>query len=343
MGSLVRMKDIAQKVGVSTVSVSKALSGQRGVSDSVRARIIECAEQMGYVYPEDRKKKKDFGYNIGILIANRYFDRYNSFYGNLQQLVNAEASKMSCSTMLEVVPKEDEERHVVPHILAHDTVDGLIVLGYMDEAYLEHIRSATKLPQIYLDFQADKGRCDCVISDSFYGAYQLTSYLIEHGHREIAYVGTLRATGSIMDRYLGYLKAMMEHGLEVKKGWVIEDRDIETGKMDVDRFFSLPEKLPTAFVCNCDLAAGYLSRKLEEMGVRCPQDVSIVGYDNFSYSAISERMFTTYEVDTREMARKAVHNMIHKLNGEYYRKGVTIVTGRIVERDSVRDFVNSNN
>jgi LacI family purine nucleotide synthesis repressor len=79
------------------------------------------------------------------------------------------------------------------------------------------------------------------------------------------------------------------------------------------------------------------------MGVRCPQDVSIVGYDNFSYSAISERMFTTYEVDTREMARKAVHNMIHKLNGEYYRKGVTIVTGRIVERDSVRDFVNSNN
>lgn len=68
-----------------------------------------------------------------------------------------------------------------------------------------------------------------MISDSYYGAYRLTNYLFEMVHTRIGYVGTVLATGSITDRYMGYLRAMMEHGSEVKPEWIIEDREREHG------------------------------------------------------------------------------------------------------------------
>ena len=193
-----------------------------------------------------------------------------------------------------------------------------------------------ELPFILLDFTTHWKLCDCVISDSFYGSCQLTDYLFRKGHRKIAFVGTVLSTGSITDRYLGYLKSMMEHHIQVPEEWIIPDRDTETGDVDRDRFFPLPDDMPTAFVCNSDLTAAHLCRKLAIMGIRCPEDVSITGFDNFIYPGVDEGQFTTYEVDTKAMARKAVHNLIHKLNGEYYRRWIIVVTGRLIKHGSVR-------
>lgn len=70
-------------------------------------------------------------------------------------------------------------------------------------------------------------------------------------------------TNSITDRYLGYRKSMMEHRVDVPKDYVIDDRDTKTGRMDLEKYYKFPKDMPTAFVCNCDLAASYLIRKLE--------------------------------------------------------------------------------
>ena len=338
MNNIVRMKDIAERAGVSTVSVSKALSGQRGVSEEMRKKIRDIAREMGYRPPRTKAEKSFVSYNLGILMAERFFDRFNSFYGNLQQLAAEEAAKMKCFTMLEQVTDQMEREGALPKLLQDGNADGVIVLGVLAEDYLEKLRRESGVPFMYLDFTSARYQRDSVISDSFYGAYQLTNYLFGKGHRRIAYVGTLLSTGSITDRYLGYLKSMMEHGVQVPPEWVINDRDPVTGLMDTEKYYQLPEELPTAFVCNCDLTASYLYRKLEERGIRCPQDVSIASYDNFAYPGITNVQFTTYEVDTREMARKAVHKLIHKLNGDYYRKGVTIVTGRLIEGNTVTDL-----
>ena len=98
-----------------------------------------------------------------------------------------------------------------------------------------------------MDFCDEKADTDAVISDSYYGAYRMTNYLFDMGHREIAYVGTLLATGSITDRYLGYTKSLMEHGVAVREDWTIPDRDIQTGEIDTDRLMQLPQEMPTAF------------------------------------------------------------------------------------------------
>lgn len=338
MGNKVRMKDIADRAGVSIVSVSKALSGQRGVSEKRRKQILSIAKEMGYKQPARDEGKLKVSYNIGILIERAFFSEENSFYGSLMKYVNAHASNMNCFTMLEVISQEREDEHVLPQIILDRRVDGIIVVGVLPYDYLEMIRSSADVPILYLDFSIPGTNRDSVISDSFYGAYQLTNYLFETGHTKIGYVGTLLATSSITDRYLGYLKSMMEHGIDVPDEWIIDDRNRQTGIIDKDLYFHLPADMPTAFVCNCDLTAAFLEQKLSEAGFRVPEDISIVGYDHFAYQGVTDTnlKLTTYEVDLNEMARKAVHNLVHKLNGEYYRRGVVIVTGKLIVGESVR-------
>ncbi len=338
MANIVRMKDIAEKAQVSTVTVSKALSGQKGVSEEKREEIIRLAREMGYKSQTDRSQRSSLSYNLGILMASRFFDQFNSFYGNLQMLMTNEAAKKECFATMEIISPEMEEGFVLPRLLEKDKVDGYLVLGCLAEEYLDYLDANSNIPYVYVDFAHSSNKRDCVISDSFYGAYQLTNYLFSMGHRDIAYVGTVLTTGSITDRYLGYLKSMMEHGVTVRDEWVIPDRDKVTGMMDAGKYFTLPREMPTAFVCNCDLAASYLERKLSEHGYSCPGDVSIAGYDNLPYPSITDVRFTSYEVDTKEMARKAVHNLIHKINREYYRKGTVIVVGHLIQRETVREL-----
>ena len=177
---------------------------------------------------------------------------------------------------------------------------------------------------------------DSVISNSYYGSYLLTNYLFEQGHRKIAYVGTLLITASITDRYFGYAKSMMEHGVQIPKEWVIPDRDMKYGLINFDGKLENYKDQPTAYVCNSDLTASFLIKKLNEQGLSVPEDVSVVGFDNYLYPGLCEIGITTYEVDMKEMARKALHILIKKMNGEHYRQGISIVEGHMVHKDSVR-------
>ncbi len=143
----------------------------------------------------------------------------------------------------------------------------------------------------------------------------MTNYLFGMGHKDIAFVGNLLYTGSITDRYFGYARSLLEHGVDIRKEWILEDRDSETGRTDGGFEIKLPEEMPTAFVCNCD--------------------VSVVGYDNYQPPGLCDIRITSYEVDMTEMARKTVRNIIRKISGEHYKQGVLIVEGRIEYKDSV--------
>lgn len=133
---------------------------------------------------------------------------------------------------MEPVSIEAEKKHELPRLVTDNRVDGIIVMGRLSWGYLEFLGENSSLPMIYLDFCDNKKEADAVISDSYYGAYRLTNYLFEMGHTKIGYIGTVLATGSITDRYMGYLRAMMEHGCEVRQDWIIEDREREHGSID---------------------------------------------------------------------------------------------------------------
>lgn len=337
MAKAVKLADIAERLSVSTVTVSKALSGQKGVSEEMREKIRQLADEMGYQQPSaKRREKAGQSYNIGVLIADRYLDKYDSFYWQMYQQVATKAVAKECFTLMEVVTAQAENNDELPKLVQEQKVDGIIVIGRLSETYLEFLNKKAGVPLIYLDFCDEKQETDAVISDSYYGAYRLTNYLFDMGHERIAYVGTLLATGSITDRYFGYTKSLLEHGHQVNPEWVIDDRDRKTGKIDAEQLMQLPADMPSAFVCNCDLTASYLIKKLRENGYRVPEDVSVVGYDNYLFPGLCDVAITTYEVDMKEMARRTIQTLIKKISGENYRQGIYIVEGHMVLKDSVK-------
>ena len=332
MAKAVRLSDIAKRAGVSTVTVSKALSDQSGVSEKKREQIKDIAKKMGYVRTTGTKNSKNTG-NIGVLIPNHFLKEGHSFYWAVYQQLVQKMTPLGYYTILEILHHEEEINLEMPKMIRDNKIDGLIMIGQIKEAYGQYVNQNVEVPIMLLDAYNDLNQLDAVISDGFYGMYAMTNYLIKQGHTQIGFLGTVLSTSSITDRYLGYMKSMMEHGFEINKAWIIPDRDLVCGNsIEIE----LPEILPSAFVCNCDAKAYTLIKKLEERNLSVPEDISIVGFDNYLYPTVTYREITTYEVNMERMAETCVNTLINKIQKKTFIKGVQIVTGAIVIKESVR-------
>ena len=341
MAKSVKLADIAKQCGVSTVTVSKALSGQKGVSEEMRERIVQLARELGYKQPSAKKTREvaSKNYNIAVLIHERYLDKYDSFYFRLYQNIASNAVSVGSFTTLEVVTNEAERNCTLPLLVQENKADGVIIMGEFSQEYLEMlIKTPGNVPFVYLDTCDTRVEMDSVISDSFYGSYYMTNYLFEMGHKKIGFVGNILGTSSITDRYLGYVKSLMEHGLKYSDICIIEDRSVETGIMYSSDNLELPKNMPTAFVCNCDLAASVLIKRLEDDGYNVPDDFSVVGYDNYLFPGLCDVELTTYEVDMVEMVKKVLDIVISRLEGKPYKSGINIIEGRMIIRDSVKQI-----
>lgn len=333
MAKIVKMSDIAERLNVSTVTVSKALSDQKGVSDEMRNKIKKLALEMGYQKPTTKPEDRARSFNVGVIVPEDYIEKYQTFYWEMYQEINMAAVKNNSFVMLEVVNAADEKASVPPKLLKENKIDGLIVLGGLKSAYLKMMKEHYATPTVYLDFYDANIKEDCVVSNSFYGTYTLTNYLFDNGHTNVGFVGTVLATKSITDRYLGYMKSLMEHGKNVREDWVLDDRDSERHNF---KRFLFPEEMPTAFVCNCDTIASWVIRELEREGYRVPEDVSVVGFDDFLYPGLCNIPLTTYAVNMTKMAETCVKLLVKKMTGAETSEGMHLIEGRFIERKSVR-------
>ena len=334
MAKSVRLADIADVLHVSTVTVSKALAGKQGVSEELREKIKILAKEMGYKHPSFSDTDNTIsGKNIGVIVSKCYLSQYTSFYWELYQNVVTQGSNKECFTLLEVLSRHDEKNLICPKIIREKKVDGLIIIGNISKDFRQMLYEVSQIPILLLDSYDEKSNYDSVISDSYYGMYLMTNYLFEMGHKDIAYVGSLLATSSITDRYFGYCKSLLEHGIKVRDEWIIQDRDEESG----DIIINLPKKMPTAFACNCDFVASILIKELNENGYKVPEDISVVGFDNFLFPSLTNVGITTYEVDMKEMARISVEAILSKIQGTY-KSGIKIVKGQVIIKESVKDI-----
>lgn len=337
MAKTVRLMDIAKKLNVSAVTVSKALSGHKGVSEELRQKIVSLANEMGYKRSEIQSiDVKAESFTIGVIVADRYLGENQSFYWKLYQEVSKWAISRSCFPMLEVISREVELRKEMPRVIIEKKADGLIIMGEFKHGYAEFLAENIPVPTVNLDTTGRGKITDCVVANNLMGGYEMTNYLFEMGHSRIGFVGTRLSTTSIDDRFLGYLKSQMEHGMKIREEWMLDDRDRETGLVDVENKFKLPAEMPTAFFCNCDGTASLLIRKLIQKGYSVPSDVSVVGFDNYISDQFGNIGLTTYEINTREMARRTVHIILHKLKNDNYSTGIFSLPGKFIERDSVK-------
>ncbi|GIP42940.1 LacI family transcriptional regulator [Paenibacillus sp. J45TS6] len=334
MNKNITMRDIANQLGVSSVTVSKALNDKEGVSDELKERIKQLASELGYrVNMAAKTMREGLTYNIGVIIPERFTGPDQSFYLRVYQEISKSLEATGYYGILHILSSSDEEGLLLPRIYYDRKVDGFIVLGQINKSYIEVIENIEQ-PKLFLDFYDEHSSIDSVVTDNFYGAYELTNYLIQQGHRDIAYVGNLYSTSSIQDRFLGYYKSLLEHHVHLEPKWIINDRDEQGTYIDIE----LPSPLPTAFVCNCDQVAYSVVQKLKQMGHRVPEDCSVVGFDNDIYATLTEPHLTTIDVNINQMAQTAVQSLLRQINHPDVRFGRLVVKGEIIYRDSVKSL-----
>ena len=323
------MRDIAKAAGTSAVTVSKALAGQPGMSEETRIRIVQTAEEMGYEYPGGKRKETARRHlDIGILVPDRYFETKSYYSEMVRQLVRKLTDRGDFG-LLEILTRENERQMTLPNLMQSGRADGMIILGEPEKAYYRMI-AQQGTPLVFLDFYDEQANADAVVGDNTYGTYRLTSHLIRTGHRNIGFVGNQNATESIMDRYLGYYRAMLTHGLPVRPEWILQDRGAD-GTLCPP---VLPEKMPDALVCNCDLTARMVIGQLKEKGYRVPEDVAVTGFDDFPPGGEDDIPLSTFRIDTEAMVDLAAKMIGERCAGSDKPFGRMVIGGQPVYRVS---------
>lgn len=329
----ITMKDVAKHFGISNVTVSKAMSGKDGVSTQLRKAIKSYADEIGYIYNSKVTENKERSFHIGVIVADRYFGSKESFYLEMYRKLTETLTEFNYYSKLEVVSKDFENLLSMPSIVKEGELEGVIVLGQMKQNYLDMIIS-TKIPVVFLDFYGKNTEVPYVISDSFFGAYLLTNYLINNGHKEIGFVGSINSTSSIEDRYLGFYKSILENNIRFNSDYIIPDRNEDGKRIE----FVLPKKMPTAFVCNCDETAYHFIEHLNNKGYSVPDDISIVGFDNYIYATLCKPQLTTIAVNIDKMARATVVALINEINSINNPTSRITITDNLIIRQSVKNI-----
>lgn len=327
----VTMQDIADRLGISKVTVSKALNEKDGVGAELKEKIIAASHEMGYI-PPSSIKKEETSKNIAILLNEKFADGEANFYLRCYQRLSFELSKLGYFTNLFTVNKIMKDKGELAAQFSQNHICGVILLGTFKKSFVENIKSLG-IPCTLMDMYDIDSEIDCVVTENIYSTYTLTNHLLECGHQDIGFVGTIYSTGSIQDRFLGYCRALLENRIEINGDWILDDRDDENQEVNI----VLPEKMPTAFVCNCDDTAFYFIKILNENGYQVPEDISIVSFDNDIYAELCEPKLTTVAVDIALMAMRAAELIVEKVEKPNTMKhGVVFVNGRIIYRDSVK-------
>jgi DNA-binding LacI/PurR family transcriptional regulator len=341
MQNNITLSDIAEKLGVSSVTVSKALSGKKGVSNELREKIENLADEMGYV----RKGKSDSVRKnkvIGVIVAERYLDHSQSYYWRIYQELSLLSNQKKIFTLLEVVNKAAEKEKVTPNLVRQNNADGIIILGAFDVSYLRMLRETVDVPLLSLDSVYEEIAGDAVIADNILGGYEIAGYLLKMGHKKLGFVGTMNVTPSIDGRYIGMCKQLSASGISVEYGKnpiVVEDRDAD-GNIGAEGTFKLPDKkqMPTAFFCNCDVSALLLIERLSRKGYRVPEDVSVIGFDNYVPDMKEGLSLASYKMDIGEMASKAIELMIQRIDYPDTPYSSAMIRGSLVIGESVKSL-----
>lgn len=330
---VVKMQDIANKLNVSTVTISKALNDKGGVSLALQHKIRSTAEEMGYkINRAARTMKTGLKYNVGIVIPSYFFNKTNSFYLYYLRCLLDELNQHDYYGMVQFIDQEQRLNLILPKFCEERLVDGIIFLGQISREYILAVKTIG-LPIVLSDFYDSIDGIEAVAANNVNNSYELTNYLFSLGHQEIGFVGNITATSSIQDRYLGYTKALIEHGYDINPSWVINDREEEQQVFSV---FSLPDKMPTAFICNSDEVAYKFILCLKQHKISVPKQCSVAAFDNTIYAQVSDPTITTVEVDVENMAKLTVGKMLDKINDKLKGYGNIFLDGKIIQGNSTK-------
>lgn len=332
MKNVIKMKDIADSLGVTVVTVSKALANKEGVSDELKEKIKQKAQELGY------KKniaasliKSGTTRNIGIIVGEKRL-KTNTSYMTMQQPLISKLMELGYYGMIEIISKDDEKNLIMPKLLDNNKIDAIIIIGQLRPDYVLLLKESL-LPCLFLDFLYNNEKDEGIVVDNIYSGYTLTKFLLNKNLSSIMFVGNIRSSGIIMDRFLGFYKAILESGKKFNEAQVINDCDDFGEEIDLE----LPKKLPEAFICNNCKVAYKLIHLLESKNIKVPENTSVVAFDEALFAEVGTPRLTTFSVDYTIMAEKAAESIVLKLEEKSFILGKITINGNVILRDSVNN------
>lgn len=337
----VTMKDIAEQLGVSVNAVSLALNDRTGVGEDMKKKILDTAEELGYLDQSVKYVKTYSNKNICILLKHRFFRDFR-FYGRILLGIEEEAKKSGYDVFINSFDMEE-----VPACVEGHKVSGIIVLGKIEDAFLKRLK-CYQLPVVLADYMSLEESTDSVVSDNRLGAYKMVSYLLKLGYTKIGYFGDTEYTPSTRDRFLGYQEAMQYYlGLGtfresikyVEQFSILTDVEDYVIRQDAEGLYEKFKKInakPEALFCSNDELAVSLMRILQKKGYSIPKDIAIAGFDDIELSKMVSPALTTVHVQKKLMGKKAMQRLLYRMAHPKDEIEKTIMDVEIIERDSVK-------
>jgi len=330
--SKVTMNDIADRLGISKNAVSLALGNKKGVSDTLRRKVLDTAREMNY----GNFTSSDDKSNCIISIVPEYIHNDAYFYSDIFWSIEKEAKKRSCISIMSGITKNAEKDLILPQIPPEMENKGYLVIGIINSSYIDKLLQ-TGFPVVSVDITHNETSVRSVSASNLPGGYAATKYLIDRGHKEIGFIGPIYSAQSVYERWCGFCQAMDIHGLKVEPGYNIVGNKEEFRLFDtietLESLISKVENYPTAWFCAGDRIAVALINILIRKGIRIPDDVSVIGFDDIPISQLVLPALTTMRIDRKLMGELALDALINP--NQDCRQNITIAVSP-VERDSVR-------
>lgn len=328
------IKTISRLTGFSPATVSNALNNKRGVNKATAEKIFQTAREVGYFDGQRIQRIRLVVYQADGSVVND-----SPFFSRLMAGVEAECRRQSLETVTCHLQRNDSEYSARLTELLEDSSSALLILATeMDAGEAAKFQKALA-PVVILDSWYEELEFSAVLIDNTDAAYQAVSYLIGQGHTRIGHLRRKMRIKNFYYRRQGYLRAMTEHGLQPDPRYTLSlSTGMESACADMANLLRHGADLPTAYFADNDMIALGAMRALAQAGVRVPQQVSIVGFDDLPFCAISSPPLTTVRVYNYEMGQAAVRRLMEIAgDGNSYRTK-TQVTSSFICRDSVRDI-----
>ena len=333
----VSMQDIADKLGVSKTAVSLALRDRPGVSPENKDQILQEATRLGYVGLRSEKKKRTD--TILVLVPN-YIRDDPYFYNPIYWEIEGEIKKIGLNVVMCTITAPMESQLQLPDIYFEIPFIGIITIGVFAYTYMRRLADEN-LPIVSVDNTYPGLQVDAILTANLKASCEATNYLIRKGHREIGFVGSIRMTDSIYERWCGFQKAMLLADLPVNLDYcILENSALGTllnSTEEIEHCLDRIERFPSVWFCAGDRMAIALITALTRRGLRVPQDVSVMGFDDIEVSKLISPALTTMHIDKEMMGREAVHHLLHLAKDRIPSREI-ILCPDLVERESVADL-----
>jgi LacI family transcriptional regulator len=325
------MSDVAAQAGVSKTTVSHVINDTRFVEEETKQRVLQAIAELGY-RPSvvARSLTTNRTETVGVIVS----DSSNYFFAEvlrgIEDVLRPENYALLVCNTAEIL---EREAHYLD-ILMRQRVDGIIAAATsrrwdeLTEVEAQHI------PVVFVD-RIFEGLDDPFVGvDNQKGAYLGTKCIIDCGHRQIGILAGFQRLSTMRERLVGFRQALQEHDIPLPEDWVITSAlSIEGGHEAMRQLLTLPERPTAVFLNNNLLALGALLA-LKELGLRCPEDVGLVGFDDHPWAAVSDPPLTVVRQPAQELGRVAAEMLLARINDEQIAEPRVILDCEVVLRQS---------